>query len=128
MIPVGAKTESRLTVAQDDTAQAWGSGSLPVLATPRMILMVEATAVECLAPFMEEGRTSVGTLVDVAHVSASPVGSEVVCTVEVIEVDRARVRFRVSVTDAVGEVGTGFHERFVVSADKFMAKANSKSL
>ena len=128
MIPVGAKAESRLTVAQDDTAQAWGSGSLPVLATPRMILMVEATAVECLAPFMEEGRTSVGTLVDVAHVSASPVGSEVVCTVEVIEVDRARVRFSVSVTDAAGEVGTGFHERFVVSVEKFMAKANSKSL
>ena len=63
-----------------------------------------------------------------AHVSASPVGSEVVCTVEVIEVDRARVRFRVSVTDAAGEVGTGFHERFVVSVEKFMAKANSKSL
>ena len=128
MIPVGAKAEKRLTVAQEDTASAWGSGSLPVLATPRMILMIETTAVECLAPYMEEGRTSVGTLVDVAHVSASPVGSEVVCSVEVVEVDRARVRFSVTVTDAAGEVGTGFHERFVVSPDKFMAKANSKSL
>jgi len=127
MIPVGAKAESRLKVSEEDTALAWGSGSLPVLATPRMILMVEATAMQCLAPYMEEGRTSVGTLVDVAHVSASPVGSEVVCNVEVVEVDRARIRFRVSVTDAFGDVGTGFHERFVVSAEKFMAKADSKS-
>ena len=126
MIPIGAKAESRLTVAQEDTALAWGSGSLPVLATPRMILMVEATAVKCLAPFMEEGKTTVGTLVDVAHVSASPVGSEVVCSVEVTEVDRARIRFNVSVRDAFGDVGTGVHERFVVSADKFMAKAESK--
>ena len=127
MIPVGAKAESRLKVSEEDTALAWGSGSLPVLATPCMILMVEATAMQCLAPYMEEGRTSVGTLVDVAHVSASPVGSEVVCNVEVVEVDRARIRFRVSVTDAFGDVGTGFHERFVVSAEKFMAKADSKS-
>ena len=127
MIPVGAKAESHLKVSEEDTALAWGSGSLPVLATPRMILMVEATAMQCLAPYMEEGRTSVGTLVDVAHVSASPVGSEVVCNVEVVEVDRARIRFRVSVTDAFGDVGTGFHERFVVSAEKFMAKADSKS-
>ena len=127
MIPVGAKAESRLKVSEEDTALAWGSGSLPVLATPRMILMMEATAMQCLAPYTEEGRTSVGTLVDVAHVSASPVGSEVVCNVEVVEVDRARIRFRVSVTDAFGDVGTGFHERFVVSAEKFMAKADSKS-
>ncbi len=128
MIPVGAKAESHLTVKQEDTALAWGSGSLPVLATPRMILMVEATAVECLAPYVEEGKTSVGTLVDVAHVSASPVGSEVVCRVEVTEVDRARVVFSVSVTDAAGDVGTGTHERFVVTAEKFMAKADAKLL
>jgi len=126
MIPVGAKSESRLKVDEGSTAAALGSGSLPVLATPRMILMIESTAVECLAPYMDEGKTSVGTLVDVAHVSASPVGSEVVCRVEVVEVDRARVRFKVSVTDDFGDVGTGFHERFVVSSGKFMEKASSK--
>ncbi len=126
MISVGDSSESRLTVTDKDTAEAWGSGTLPVLATPRMVLMIEETACAALAGKLPEGDTSVGTLVDVKHVSASPVGSEVVCRVEVVEVDRARIRFSVSVTDRDGDVGVGFHERFVVHADKFMARANAK--
>ena len=126
MISVGDFSESRLTVTEKDTAESWGSGTLPVLATPRMILLIEQTACDALKGKLPEGDTSVGTLVDIAHVSASPVGSEVVCRTEVVEVDRARIRFRVTVTDALGDVGTGFHERFVVHSDKFMAKANAK--
>ena len=126
MINVGDFGESRLTVTEKDTAEAWGSGTLPVLATPRMILMIEETACDALKGELPEGDTSVGTLVDVAHVSASPVGSEVVCRTEVVEIDRARIRFKVTVTDAFGDVGTGFHERFIVHSDKFMAKANAK--
>ena len=126
MISVGDFSESRLTVTEKDTAESWGSGTLPVLATPRMILLIEQTACDALRGKLPEGDTSVGTLVDVAHVSASPVGSEVVCRTEVVEVDRARIRFRVTVTDSSGDVGTGYHERFVVHSDKFMAKANSK--
>ncbi len=126
MISVGDHSESRLTVTEKDTAKAWGSGSLPVLATPRMVLMIEETACAALEGKLPEGDTSVGTLVDIKHVSASPVGSEVVCRVEVVEIDRARIRFSVSVTDRDGDVGTGFHERFVVHTDKFMERANSK--
>ena len=126
MISVGDFSESRLTVTEKDTAESWGSGTLPVLATPRMILLIEQTACDALKGKLPEGDTSVGTLVDIAHVSASPVGSEVVCRTEVAEVDRARIRFRVTVTDAFGDVGTGFHERFVVHSDKFMGRANAK--
>ena len=126
MISVGDFSESRLTVTEKDTAESWGSGTLPVLATPRMILLIEETACDTLKGKLPEGDTSVGTLVDIAHVSASPVGSEVVCRTEVVEVDRARIRFRVTVTDAFGDVGTGFHERFVVHSDKFMGRANAK--
>lgn len=126
MISIGMTAESRLTVTKEDTAEAWGSGTLPVLATPRMILMIEATAMKCVAPEIPEGDTTVGTLVDVAHVSASPVGSEVVCRVEVVEVDRARTRFKVTVSDSKGDVGTGFHERFTVHCDKFMTRAAQK--
>ncbi len=126
MISVGDFSESRLTVTEQATAEAWGSGPLPVLATPRMILLIEQTACDALKGKLPEGDTSVGTLVDIAHVSASPVGSEVVCRTEVVEVDRARIRFRVTVTDAFGDVGTGFHERFVVHSDKFMGRANAK--
>ncbi len=126
MISVGDSGESRLTVTEKDTAVSWGSGTLPVLATPRMVLMIEETACAALAGRLPEGDTTVGTLVDVKHVSASPVGSEVVCRVEVVEVDRARIRFSVSVTDRDGDVGVGFHERFVVHTEKFMARANAK--
>ena len=126
MISVGDFSESRLTVTEKDTAESWGSGTLPVLATPRMILLIEQTACDALKGKLPEGDTSVGTLVDIAHVAAAPVGAEVVCRTEVVEVDRARIRFRVTVTDAFGDVGTGFHERFVVHSDKFMGRANAK--
>lgn len=126
MIQTGQASEKRLTVTEKDTASAWGSGTLPVLATPRMILLIEETAMEAVAGELPEGDTTVGTLVDVSHVSASPVGTEVVCRTEVVEVDRARIRFSVTVTDAFGDVGRGFHERFVVHSDRFMDKANSK--
>ncbi|MCQ2079093.1 MAG: thioesterase family protein [archaeon] len=126
MISVGISGEKKLLVTDKDTAEAWGSGTLPVLATPKMILLVEETASAAVADDLPEGDTTVGTLVDIKHVSASPVGTEVTCRVEVIEVDRARIRFQVSVTDRFGDVGTGVHERFVVHSDKFMAKANTK--
>lgn len=126
MMSVGDFSESRLTVTEKDTAESWGSGTLPVLATPRMILLIEQTACDALKGRLPEGDTSVGTLIDVAHVSASPVGSEVVCRTEVVEVDRARIRFKVTVSDSFGDVGTGFHERFIVHSDRFMAKANAK--
>lgn len=126
MITVGMHAEKTLLVGEGDTAESWGSGTLPVLATPKMILMVEETAMAAVSGELPEGDTTVGTLVDIKHVSASPVGTEVRCRAEVVEVDRARIRFSVSVTDASGDVGTGFHERFVVHSDKFMAKARAK--
>ena len=79
MITVGMSAEKVLSVKEEDTAKAWGSGTLPVLATPKMILLVEETAMEAVATELPEGDTTVGTLVDVKHVSASPVGSEVRC-------------------------------------------------
>lgn len=126
MISVGTSNEKSLIVTEKDTAKVWGSGTLPVLATPKMILLIEETAAAAVAGELPEGDTTVGTLLDVQHVSASPVGSEVKCVAEVVEVDRARIRFKVTVTDKFGDVGTGFHERFVVHSDKFMAKANAK--
>lgn len=126
MAQVGDTAETRMTVTKDDTAAAIGSGTLEVLATPRMALMVEATAMKAIEGRIPEGDTTVGTLLDLKHVSPSPVGSEVVCRCTVVEVDRARIRFEVSVTDAFGDVGTGFHERFVVHPGKFMQKAAGK--
>ena len=126
MLNQGITGRKSQTVTDDLTAASWGSGELPVYATPAMVLLIEETASRSVDPYLEEGETTVGTWVDVRHVSATPVGMEVVCETELVEVDRARLRFKVTVSDAFGGVGTGYHERFVVRKEKFMAKALSK--
>ena len=123
---VGVKGSSTVIVDEGNTALAIGSGTLRVFATPAMIALVESTASRSVAPFLDEGSSTVGTHLDVAHTSATPVGMEVVCETELIEVDRRRLVFSVIVRDAAGEIGSGTHERFIVDNAKFMSKAESK--
>ena len=122
----GLSAERRITVGPFDTAESMGSGTLPVLATPRMIALIEATASAAVAGRLEPGTSTVGTLVNVAHTSPTPLGMDVVCTAELVEVDRRRLVFRVNVIDEEGPIGSGTHERFVVDNAKFMSKARSK--
>lgn len=126
MLSTGIKGRKTTEVIQENTAEAVGSGTLPVFATPAMIALIEATASESVAPFLEEGSSTVGTHLDIAHSSATPVGMSATCETELVEVDRRRLVFRVVVTDAKGEIGSGTHERFVVDNAKFMSKAESK--
>ena len=123
---IGVKGSSTVIVDEGNTALAIGSGTLRVFATPAMIALVESTASRSVAPFLDEGSSTVGTHLDVAHTSATPVGMEVVCETELIEVDRRRLVFSVVVRDAAGEIGSGTHERFIVDNAKFMSKAESK--
>lgn len=120
---VGTK---ELTVTKDKTAAAVGSGLLDVFATPQMIALMEATASESVAPYLDEGSTSVGTLVNVSHVAATPVGMKVRCESELTEVDGRKLTFTVKAFDECGLIGAGTHERFVVFSEKFMAKTNAK--
>ena len=126
MLDVGVKGSSTVIVDEGNTALAIGSGTLRVFATPAMIALVESTASRSVAQFLDEGSSTVGTHLDVAHTSATPVGMEVVCETELIEVDRRRLVFSVVVRDAAGEIGSGTHERFIVDNAKFMSKAESK--
>lgn len=126
MLSTGIKGRKTTEVTQENTAEAVGSGTLPVFATPAMIALIEATASGSVAPFLEEGSSTVGTHLDIAHASATPVGMSATCETELVEVDRRRLVFRVVVTDAKGEIGSGTHERFVVDNAKFMSKAESK--
>lgn len=126
MLSTGIEGRRTVEVTDSNTAAALGSGTLPVFATPAMIALIEATASESVAPFLEEGSSTVGTHLDVAHSAATPVGMSVTCVTELVEIDRRRLVFRVSVSDAKGEVGSGTHERFVVDNSKFMSKAEAK--
>lgn len=126
MISIGITNEKVSKVTEDNTALSWGSGTLPVYATPAMVLLIEETASESVISDLQEGETTVGTLLDVKHTSASPIGMDVRCKTELVEVDRSRLRFKFTVLDGKGEIGVGYHERFIVKSEKFMVKAESK--
>jgi len=103
-----------------------GSGTLPVFATPAMIALMENTAYKSVEDEMEEGAGTVGTLMNVKHVAATPVGMEVTCETKLIEVDRKRLVFEVKAYDAAGVIGEGTHERFIIDNERFLAKAEAK--
>lgn len=123
---IGMKHIIEETVNEHNTAQTIGSGLLPVYATPSMIALMEKCAAECVAPCIEMGKTSVGTHLDIKHLSASPVGIKITCTATLTEVDGRRLVFHVEAADEKGLIGEGTHERFVVDSDRFMAKCQSK--
>ncbi len=126
MIVEGMTATLKETVTEDKTAVVLGSGSLKVYGTPAMLLLVEKTAVAMLDGNLDEGMTSVGTNLNVDHVSASPIGCEVKATLTLKEIDRKRLVFDVLVEDPAGVIGKGTHERFIVGADKFQARTDSK--
>lgn len=126
MIEPGLKHSLSMDVTDERLANAVGSGTLPVFATPMMILLTEMTAMECVRPHLGEGQSTVGTLVNMAHSDSTPAGLTATCTVELIEVDRRRLVFKAEVRDDFGIIGSGTHERFIVDDEKFMAKASKK--
>ena len=102
---LGIKGTNSVVVTPELTAAAVGSGMLPVYATPSMIALMENTACASVAPYLEEGQGTVGTLLNVKHLSATPVGMEVTCETELVEIDRKRLVFRVEAHDAAGLIG-----------------------
>jgi len=119
----GRTGTAHLRVGEADTALAHHSGDLPVLATPRLAALFEEAACAAIAPDLEPGQTSVGTLIDVEHLAPTPVGGEVVAEARLAAVAGRRLEFTVSARDATGaEVGRGRHHRVLVDRDRFLAR------
>jgi fluoroacetyl-CoA thioesterase len=125
-LSVGLHGEAKLTVTDSDTALAVGSGTVNVLATPVLISLIEKAAQESVAPFLEAGNTTVGTLVKIKHLAATPVGLNVTAFSRLIELDGRRMVFEVEARDDIEVVATGVHERFIVKTDGFTNKALNK--
>lgn len=126
-LTVGLKGQAEALVTQENTAAAVGSGSLPVFATPMMVALMEAAAVNALEGCLEEGQSSVGTHMDVSHDAATPVGMSVRAQAELTAVEGRSLTFAVSAFDEAGPIGKGIHTRFLIRDEKFMAKANGKA-
>ncbi len=122
----GIKNTTETTVTEDMTAATAGSGGQRVYSTPHMVALMETTAWSSVEPCMEEGKTTVGTHLDIAHLSASPVGAHIKCESELTEIDRRRLVFKVKASDDAGLIGEGTHERFIIDIDKFMSNTESK--
>lgn len=127
MIPVHTKGHIEQTVTPDLTAARIGSGLVEVFATPMMIALVEQACLESVLPYLDEGQGTVGTLVNVTHSAATPVGMRVWCDSELVEVDRRRLVFSVKVYDECGPIGEGTHERFIIDTAKFIEKVKAKN-
>ncbi|MDI6909625.1 thioesterase [Nocardioides sp.] len=111
------------TVTADDTAAAVGSGSLPVLGTPRLLAWCEAATCAAIDPTLPAGSTSVGTRVELEHVAASAVGQGVEVTATAAYVDGRLHRFSVLARNLGGKVvGTGEITRVVVDAERFLSR------
>lgn len=126
MLKEGIQGQQEMVVTENDTAKVFKSGTLSVLATPAMIALIEETAWKSVAPELEEGCATVGTSLNIKHLSATPVGMKVSCITRLIEIDGRRLMFHVEVSDEKGKVGTGTHERFIIQSDAFLQKANAK--
>jgi len=126
LIEVGAFREETLTVDERVAISFLGVPSGRVIATPQMIQHMEITSRNLLKPMLQEGFDSVGTMVNVKHLGATPIGMAVVFRSEILSVDERRVTFRVTARDDYETIGEGTHERFIVNVSRFAAKMESK--
>lgn len=128
MIPVGTKFVCEEVVTPERTAAAVGSGLLPVYGTPFMTALMENAAQSAIAPFLEEGRVSVGTHLDVFHNAPTPVGMTVHAEAEVLSVSEngKMIDFAVRAWDDAGPIGEGKHTRAIIHNERFLQKCNSK--
>ena len=123
---IGIKGEKKFTVTKDQLACNVGSGLVSVFATPMMIAAIENTAAGSVAAELEEGKTTVGTLVN--DVAATPEGMEVRIETELTEIapNGKMLTFKVAAYDEAGLIGEGTHQRAIVAKERFEQKAQSK--
>ena len=125
-IKIGMKGRAETVVVQENTAQAAGSGLVPVFATPWMVALMENAAVQAVQGALSADEGTVGTRLDVTHDAATPIGMKVWAEAEVTAVEGRKLTFAVSAYDEAGKIGGGTHERFIIKPDKFLARAQAK--
>jgi len=125
LIP-GLKGEAKLVVREEDTAKHLGSGNVAVLATPRMIALMEKASVKAVDHLLSPGQATVGSEIRVRHLAATPQGIEVKVYSELVEVEGRRLTFKVEAFDAREKVGEGVHIRYIIDLDRFREKVKAK--
>jgi predicted thioesterase len=125
-IPIGTRGEQKHLVTSENAISFLGVEGARVLATPRMIGLMEWTCRETVFPHLDAGYDTVGTHVNVAHLAATPIGMTVTFTAEIIGVTDRRVQFRVAAFDEKEKIGEGTHERAIINVAKFATRLAEK--
>lgn len=125
-IPVGTSHTHPLLVTPEVTIDFLGNDEARVLSTPHLIGFMEWAARNAVLPYLDSDEDSVGTIVEVKHLAATPVGMAVTCTATVTAVEGRRVSYRLEARDEAELIGEGTHERFIISIPKFVARLAAK--
>ncbi|ACL74474.1 thioesterase family protein [Ruminiclostridium cellulolyticum] len=125
-LKVGLTGNAEVLVSESNTAKKMGSGNLDVFATPAMIALMEKAASMAVQPYIGESSSTVGTMIDVKHIAATPIGMNVAARAELIEIDGKKLIFSVEAFDGKDKIGEGRHERFIINTQKFITKVDSK--
>ncbi|MDR1108534.1 MAG: thioesterase family protein [Spirochaetaceae bacterium] len=126
IITPGKKGRKEERVTDAHTARFYGSGGLPVYATPAMAALMEGAAVEAVEGLLPEGWSTVGTELAIKHLAPTPPGLLVRASAELVEIDGRRLEFRVEAADGLEKIGEGTHQRFIIENKKFIEKAEKK--
>src|SRR5438445_12832542 len=125
-VKAGLRGTAELTVGEAHTAPRIGSGKVHVLATPVMINLFEAAALAAVEHLLPPGHQSLGTVLNVRHIAATPVGMRVTAFATVEKIEGRTVFFRLEARDERDLIGDGTHERVVVNVEKFDARVQAK--
>lgn len=125
-LSIGLSGRTEIVVAEQHTAPHVGSGHVHVLATPVMVNMMEAAALQAVDGLLPEGFQTVGTKLAIGHFAATPVGMRVVARAEVVAIDGRAITFRLSAEDEREPIGEGTHERIVINVARFDERVRAK--
>jgi fluoroacetyl-CoA thioesterase len=125
-LKLGLKLEYSTIVTADLAVNFLGLESARVLGTPFMIMLMEMTSRNCVKPHLSDGLDTVGTVVNIRHLAATPLGSKIRFTSELIGIEGKRVTFKVTAFDEREKIGEGEHERAVIDIAKFGARVSEK--
>ncbi|CAA2138685.1 thioesterase family protein [Hyphomicrobium sp. ghe19] len=127
-LKVGLEGSASALVTEERLATKVGSGDVPVFASPMLIALMEAAAVDCLDGHLPDDHQSLGVHLNVAHTAPTPIGFTVTAKATLKAVDGRKLTFDVSASDGAEQIGSGVHTRIVVDTPRFMARLAAKSL
>jgi len=115
-----------INVTEENTAIKFGSGSVKVFATPAMVGLMEKAAINAVDNLLPDGFATVGTHIDVRHLSATPLGMIIIAKAELIEINGKKLKFKIEAFDEIEKIGEGIHSRYIIKLEDFLERTNKK--